>query len=75
MAAATAIDFDAVLMLRVREAIGKLPAKQCAAVLMHKYEELECCQIARILRCSESAVRSLLFRACESLRHRLAHYG
>lgn len=59
----------------VREAIGKLPAKQRAAVLMHKYEEMEYSQIARILGCSESAVKSLLFRAYESLRLRLAHYG
>lgn len=59
----------------VREAIGKLPAKQRAAVLMHKYEEMEYSQIARVLGCSESAVKSLLFRAYESLRIRLAHYG
>ncbi len=59
----------------VREAIGKLPAKQRAAVLMHKYEEMEYSQIARVLGCSESAVKSLLFRAYESLRTRLAHYG
>lgn len=59
----------------IREAIGKLPAKQRAAVLMHKYEEMEYSQIARVLGCSESAVKSLLFRAYESLRLRLAHYG
>ena len=57
----------------VRQAIEALPAKQRAAVLMHKYEELEYAQIARALNCSESAVKSLLFRAYESLRSRLAH--
>lgn len=57
----------------VRQAIALLPAKQKAAVLMHKYEELEYSQIANALRCSESAVKSLLFRAYESLRARLAH--
>jgi len=57
----------------VRAAIGRLPEKQRAAVLMHKYEELEYSQIARSLKCSESAVKSLLFRAYESLRGRLAH--
>src|SRR5271156_5508559 len=60
-------------MAEVRQAIDALPAKQRAAVLMHKYQELEYAQIARALNCSESAVKSLLFRAYESLRSRLAH--
>ena len=57
----------------VRRAIESLPAKQRAAVLMHKYEEMEYTQIASVLECSESAVKSLLFRAYETLRGRLAH--
>ena len=57
----------------VRRAIAALPAKQRAAVLMHKYHELDYAQIARVLSCSESAVKSLLFRAYETLRARLAH--
>src|SRR5690348_6606142 len=57
----------------VRAAIECLPAKQRAAVMMHKYEEMEYSQIAGVLSCSESAVKSLLFRAYESLRSRLAH--
>lgn len=57
----------------VRLAIECLPAKQRAAVMMHKYEELEYVEIANVLGCSESAVKSLLFRAYESLRGRLAH--
>ena len=60
-------------MSEVRQAIEALPEKQRAAVLMHKYEELEYAQIARALNCSESAVKSLLFRAYEFLRARLAH--
>lgn len=59
----------------VREAIALLPEKQRAAVLMHKYEEMEYSQIASVLECSESAVKSLLFRAYETLRARLAHMG
>src|ERR1022692_951298 len=51
----------------------RLQEKQRAAVLMHKYEEMEYSQIARVLSCSESAVKSLLFRAYETLRARLAH--
>jgi|SRR5271157_1771338 len=57
----------------VRRAVATLPDKQRAAVLMHKYEEMEYAQIARVLNCSESAVKSLLFRAYETLRARLAH--
>lgn len=57
----------------VRRAVAALPTKQRAAVLMHKYEEMEYSQIARALNCSESAVKSLLFRAYEALRARLAH--
>ena len=57
----------------IRHAIAGLPHKQRAAVLMHKYEEMEYTQIAKVLSCSESAVKSLLFRAYETLRARLAH--
>ncbi len=62
-----------VKLREVREAIGMLPEKQRAAVMMHKYEELEYSRIAKVLNCSESAVKSLLFRAYETLRARLAH--
>jgi RNA polymerase sigma-70 factor (ECF subfamily) len=57
----------------IRDSIRALPAKQRAAVLMHKYEEMGYSQIAQALECSESAVKSLLFRAYETLRARLAH--
>jgi RNA polymerase sigma-70 factor (ECF subfamily) len=60
-------------MAEIRRAIAGLPVKQRAAVLMHKYEEMEYSQIAKVLGCSESAVKSLLFRAYETLRARLAH--
>jgi RNA polymerase sigma-70 factor (ECF subfamily) len=57
----------------IRDAIASLPDKQRAAVLMHKYQEMEYSQIALVLDSSESAVKSLLFRAYETLRARLAH--
>jgi len=44
-------------MDEVRRAISVLPEKQRAAVLMHKYEEMEYSQIAKVLNCSESAVK------------------
>ena len=56
----------------VRDAIGLLPEKQRAAVLLHKYQELDYEEISRILECSESALKSLLFRAYETLRAELA---
>ncbi len=57
----------------IRQAIGALPEKQKTAVILHKYQELDYRQIAAALDCSESAVKSLLFRAYESLRVRLSH--
>ena len=59
--------------VEIRRAIQNLPAKQRAAVLMHKYEEMDYSQIAAVLECSESAVKSLLFRAYDGLRAKLAH--
>ncbi len=56
----------------IRHAIDKLPEKQRAAVLLHKYQELDYGEIAKILACSESALKSLLFRAYEALRVELA---
>src|SRR5215831_7494905 len=56
----------------IRHAIEKLPEKQRAAVLLHKYQELDYAEIAKILNCSESALKSLLFRAYETLRVELA---
>jgi RNA polymerase sigma-70 factor (ECF subfamily) len=64
---------DQARLNEIRQAVAALPEKQRAAVLMHKYQEMEYTQIARALNCSESAVKSLLFRAYESLRARLAY--
>ena len=57
----------------IRRAIQALPEKQRAAVVLHKYHDLDYKEIAQSLRCSESAVKSLLFRAYETLRTRLGH--
>jgi RNA polymerase sigma-70 factor (ECF subfamily) len=56
----------------ILRAIHALPEKQRAAVLLHKYQELDYDEIARVLECSESALKSLLFRAYETLRVELA---
>lgn len=58
----------------VRSAIDALPERHRAAVLMHKYLEMEYWEIAVALHCSVPAVKSLIFRAYETLRTRLAHF-
>ena len=74
--AASNVEQELVSNVRVREirtAIDSLPANQRAAVLMHKYQGLGYAQISFALSCSESATKSLLFRAYATLRERLAH--
>jgi RNA polymerase sigma-70 factor (ECF subfamily) len=56
----------------IRRAIERLPEKQRAAVMMHKFQEMDYSEIAEALGCSESALKSLLFRAYERLRVDLA---
>jgi RNA polymerase sigma-70 factor, ECF subfamily len=62
-----------VRIAEIRAAIANLPFKQRAAVLMHKYEEMDYAQIAGVLGCTPSAVKALMFRAYESLRAQLSH--
>jgi RNA polymerase sigma-70 factor (ECF subfamily) len=59
----------------IRQAIEELPERQRSAVLLHKYEGLEYAQIASILGLTESALKSLLFRAYQTLRQRLKIYA
>ncbi|MFQ5663510.1 MAG: RNA polymerase sigma factor [Terriglobia bacterium] len=56
---------------QIRQAVEALPEKQRLAVLLHKYQEMDYAEIADILDCSESALKSLLFRAYETLRVKL----
>jgi RNA polymerase sigma-70 factor, ECF subfamily len=58
----------------IRGALEALPAKQLAAILMHKYQGMDYAQIAEVLGCSLPALKSLLFRAYARLRRRLAHF-
>jgi RNA polymerase sigma-70 factor (ECF subfamily) len=44
------------------------------AVLMHKYQNMDYKQIAEVLHLSESATKSLLFRAYETLREKLKDF-
>lgn len=55
----------------IRARVLALPERQRLAVLMHKYQEMDYRQIGAILKLSESATKSLLFRAYETLREQL----
>jgi RNA polymerase sigma-70 factor (ECF subfamily) len=58
----------------IRAQVDALPERQRMAVIMHKYQELDYREIGRVLKLSESATKSLLFRAYETLRERLKEY-
>ena len=59
---------------QIRRAVRSLPPKQRAAVVMHKYDEMDYAQISRVLGCTPSAVKALMFRAYETLRGRLGSF-
>ncbi|MGE0405975.1 MAG: RNA polymerase sigma factor [Candidatus Korobacteraceae bacterium] len=61
-------------MQAIRKHVEALPERQRLAVIMHKYQGLDYRQIADMLKLSESATKSLLFRAYETLRQRLAEF-
>jgi RNA polymerase sigma-70 factor (ECF subfamily) len=58
-------------MAAIREHVMALPERQRMAVLMHKYEGMDYKQIGEVLKLSESATKSLLFRAYQTLREKL----
>jgi RNA polymerase sigma-70 factor, ECF subfamily len=58
----------------IRKHVEALPERQQAAVIMHKYQGMDYKQIAEVLNLSESATKSLLFRAYETLRERLKEF-
>ncbi len=61
-------------MQAIRQHVMALPERQRAAVLMHKYEGMDYKQIGEVLKLSESATKSLLFRAYQSLREKLKDF-
>jgi RNA polymerase sigma-70 factor (ECF subfamily) len=58
-------------MLAIRRKVEALPEQQRLAVIMHKYQQMDYKEIAEVLKKSESATKSLLFRAYETLREQL----
>ncbi|MBB5062994.1 RNA polymerase sigma factor [Granulicella mallensis] len=61
-------------MNAIRQHVLALPERQQHAVLMHKYEGMDYKQIGEVLRLSESATKSLLFRAYQTLREKLKDF-
>jgi RNA polymerase sigma-70 factor (ECF subfamily) len=61
-------------MLAIRSKVEALPEQQKMAVIMHKYQQMDYKQIAEVLKKSESATKSLLFRAYETLREQLKEF-
>ena len=58
----------------IRAKVQALPERQRMAVIMHKYQQMDYRQIAEVLKLSESATKSLLFRAYETLREQLKEF-
>ena len=58
----------------IRQRVQELPERQRVAVLMHKFQQMDYRQIAEVLKLSESATKSLLFRAYETLRTQLREF-
>ena len=61
-------------MNAIKQHVLALPERQRMAVLMHKYQEMDYKQIGAVLKLSESATKSLLFRAYQTLRERLKEF-
>jgi RNA polymerase sigma-70 factor (ECF subfamily) len=61
-------------MLAIRSRVESLPERQRLAVTMHKYQQMDYKQIADVLKLSESATKSLLFRAYQTLREQLKEF-
>jgi RNA polymerase sigma-70 factor (ECF subfamily) len=61
-------------MKAIRKHITALPERQRVAVLMHKYQGMDYREIGEVLKLSESATKSLLFRAYQTLRDKLKDF-
>lgn len=61
-------------MSAIKQHVLALPERQRMAVLMHKYQDMDYKAIGGVLNLSESATKSLLFRAYQTLRERLKEF-
>ncbi len=58
----------------IRNAINHLPENQRSAIILREYEEMDYKEIASILGLTVSSVKSLLFRARQSIKLQLEPY-
>ncbi|GAA4708941.1 RNA polymerase sigma factor [Brevibacillus fulvus] len=58
----------------VRQAINSLPEKQRSALILREYEQMDYNEIASILDLTVSSVKSLLFRARQTIKSELETY-
>jgi len=61
-------------MAAIRVHVMALPERQRMAVVMHKYQGMDYREIGDVLKLSESATKSLLFRAYQTLREKLKEF-
>jgi RNA polymerase sigma-70 factor (ECF subfamily) len=61
-------------MAAIKTHVMALPERQRIAVLMHKYQGMDYREIGDVLKLSESATKSLLFRAYQTLREKLKEF-
>ena len=54
---------------QVRQAIGSLPSKQRATLVMAYYQQLSYPEVAEVLGCSVGTVKTQMFRALKTLAH------
>jgi RNA polymerase sigma-70 factor, ECF subfamily len=59
---------------KIEEALAELPENQRTAILLCRQDELSYEEIAKILRCSLSATKSLIHRGRETLKEKLKPY-
>ena len=62
------------LAQKIEEALAELPENQRSAILLCRQEDLSYEEIAKILRCSLSATKSLIHRGREALKEKLKPY-
>jgi RNA polymerase sigma-70 factor (ECF subfamily) len=59
---------------KIDEALSELPENQRSAILLCRQDDLSYEEIARVLRCSLSATKSLIHRGREALKEKLKPY-
>lgn len=52
----------------VKKALNRLPAEQREILILSRYHDMKYKDIAKVLKCSEGAVKARIFRAVEKLR-------